>query len=98
MKNQILAGVIAIPILLGIGVVILVTREPSIQGCLVNGANGLAITTDETTWRLMGETSALRPGEMVKVKGKKRKKGSEHAFIVTQLKKDRGACGTSAHP
>jgi len=78
------------------GVVLyLALHRPSITGCTqtLNGAN---IVTDETNKRnyvLSDQNLNLKPGERVKLQGKKRKdKSGTLTFQVKKVKRDYGVC------
>lgn len=77
-------------------------KPASVKGCVTNGANGLelASTGDKLTYELAGDTSGIKAGELVKVKGKKKHpKGSANStFTVSQLSKDYGPCPAAVKP
>ena len=95
-------GIVAVAV--GIGVVVYLTfrQPPTITGCAVAGATGLTLQSegDHQTFFLTGDTTAIKPGDRVKVKGKKQKKDAagNHPFLVSGLKKDFGACTAVASP
>lgn len=93
----------------GIAAVVVVTtvlvihyKAAKVKGCLASGPNGLELTSsgDKAAYDLAGDTSSLKPGEQVKLKGKKKRaKGSAHqTFTVTELSKDYGACPANQNP
>jgi hypothetical protein len=86
-----IAGVAAVT-----GVVLyLALHKPSITGCIrsVNGANSLLDTNDNIEYALVGANLDLKPGERVKLQGKKKKdKSDTRTFQVKKLKKDYGPC------
>lgn len=92
-------GVVAVGV---VATVLVVHYKPAkVKGCLVSGPNGLELTSsDKAAYDLAGDTSSLKPGELVKLKGKKKHtKGSAHqTFTVTQLSKDYGACPANQNP
>lgn len=72
-----------------------------IRGCAVSGPNGLELRSigDQKTYELEGTTAAVKPGDNVRVHGK-RKKAPKHStgnpsFVVDKLTKDYGACPAS---
>jgi hypothetical protein len=78
----------------------MVRQPPTITGCAVAGANGLTLEneSDHQAFFLIGDTAAVKPGDRIKVKGKRQKgkgnaKGSR-SFIVFDLKEDYGACSS----
>jgi len=68
----------------------------SLDGCAVSGANGLELQNrgDQQTYALVGDTAGIKPGERVRISGKKEKKngGAHPQFLVEKLNKDFGAC------
>lgn len=81
---------------IGIGIYFAFHHGHSLNGCAISGANGLEIKNrgDDQTYSLVGAVSAIKPGDRVRVSGKKAKKsaGSAPQFVVEQLSKDYGAC------
>lgn len=102
--NQIEAGIIAVAVGIGVVVVILVVhyKPASAKGCVSSGPNGLELANlgNKLTYDLAGDTSSVKPGELVKVKGKKKhSKGSvKSTFTVSQLSKDFGPCPAAVKP
>lgn len=96
--NGIVGGAIAISAaIVVVAVVLVVHHKPAtVKGCVASGRNGLELTdgSDKLTYELAGATSDLKPGEVVKVKGKKKhgKGGAPSTFTVKELSKDYGAC------
>jgi hypothetical protein len=92
------AGVIAISAAIVVVVVVLVVhyKPSSIKGCVASGPNGLELTnsSDKVVYQLGGATTDIKPGDLVKVKRKKKSaKGSTPpTFSVKELGKDYGAC------
>jgi hypothetical protein len=85
---------------IGIGIYYAVHHNHNLTGCAVSGANGLQLQNkgDGQTYALVGEVSGIKPGERIRVSGKKVKNaaGPTQQFLVEQLSKDYGAC--SANP
>ena len=81
---------------IGIGIYVAVHHGHRLNGCAVMGANGLQLQNkgDGQTYALSGDIAAIKPGEHVRVSGKKAKAGSSATpqFIVENLSKDYGAC------
>jgi hypothetical protein len=81
---------------LGIGVTYALHHGHSLNGCVVTGAGGLELQNqgDEQTYALIGETAAIKPGEHLRVSGKKEKAsaGAARQFLVEKLAKDYGSC------
>jgi hypothetical protein len=81
---------------IGIGIYYGFHHGHHLSGCAVSGANGLELKNkgDDQTYALVGTVSAIKPGERVRVSGKKVKKSAGPApqFVVEQLSKDYGPC------
>lgn len=81
---------------IGIGIYYAVRHNQSLNGCAVPGANGLELQNkgDQQTYALVGTVSAIKPGERIRVSGKKVKKtaGPTPQFLVEKLSKDYGPC------
>jgi len=81
---------------IGFGVFYAVHHGHSLDGCAVSGANGLELQNrgDQQTYALIGDTAGIKPGERVRISGKKEKKsgGAHPQFLVEKLNKDFGAC------
>lgn len=97
-SNGQIAGVIiaiaAVGAAIGVGIYFAVRHNASITGCVASGPNGLQLANegDSQTYSLMGVVASLKPGERVRVSGKKKKvAGVAHPFLVDKVKKDFGA-------
>ena len=81
---------------IGFGVFYAVHHGHSLDGCAVSGANGLELQNrgDQQTYALVGDTAGIKPGERIRISGKKEKKsgGVHPQFLVEKLNKDFGAC------
>src|SRR5579862_5096432 len=60
---------------IGFGVFYAVHQGHSLDGCAVSGANGLELQNrgDQQTYALVGDTAGIKPGERVRISGKKEK-------------------------
>ena len=100
--NWIIAGVAATGAAVGIGIYYAVHHAASIKGCVTSGANGLELQNegDRQMYQLLGMTADVKPGNRVRVTGKRKKAPSGAAgntsFLVEKLSKDYGACEVSA--
>ena len=100
--NEIADGILAVAAtIVVVGVILVVHYKPAtVKGCVVSGPNGLELTnnSDKLTYELTGATSAIKPGEVIKVKGKKKhsKDSANPTFTVKALSKDYGACTATA--
>ena len=90
-------GLAAIGAGIGIGVYVAVHHNHRLTGCAITGTGGLQLRSagDSQTYALVGEVSAIKFGERVRLSGKKSKKSGDDApreFLVERLDKDFGAC------
>ncbi len=79
---------------IGVGIFYAIHHGESLTGCTASGANGLALQNkdDQQTYSLVGEVATIRPGERVRVTGKRVKKSAPPQFLVEHVKNDFGAC------
>jgi len=89
-------AIVAIGAGIGFGIYFAFHHGHSLTGCAVTGANGLQLQNkgDQVTYSLVGAVATIKPGDRVRVSGKKVKKsvGSTPQFLVDNLSKDYGAC------
>ena len=91
----IVAAVVVIVAAIGVGVYFAVRHDQTITGCAASGPDGLTIENegDHLSYSLMGDVSAVKPGDRMRVSGKKKKaRGATHPFLVNKVKRDFGAC------
>jgi hypothetical protein len=64
------------------------------KGCVSTTAGGLEIAGQggQTAYILSGDTASLKPGDLVKIKGKKKTINGQHTFVVSSFVKDYGSC------
>lgn len=81
---------------IGIGVYYAIHHNHALTGCAAVTPDGLRLQSanDGQAYALVGEIAAIRPGERVRVSGKKQKKDGVGAqlFLVDKLSKDLGSC------
>ena len=81
---------------IGIGIYYAVHHNHSLTGCAASSANGLELQNkgDQQTYALVGAVNGIKPGERIRVSGKRVRKsaGSTPQFLVEQLSKDFGPC------
>jgi hypothetical protein len=87
-----LAGVVVIAV-----VVVYYSKKRAITGCVAAGANGMTVTDekDRRIYPLSGDTADIKPGERMKLRGRKVKsKGPDKAlgWQATKVSKDFGVC------
>jgi hypothetical protein len=90
---------------IGVGAAVVATvvlvhhSHHTLKGCAFSGTNGLELQTDsdQKTYALTGETSAIKVGDIVRVAGSKKKKNSAvpASFLVEKVSKDYGQCKAS---
>jgi hypothetical protein len=94
--DWIVVGIAAIGAGTGIGVFYAFHHGHSINGCTLSGPNGLELQNrgDQQTYALTGEVADIKPGDRVRVSGKKEKKkpGAPQQFLVEKLSKVFGSC------
>jgi hypothetical protein len=100
--DWIAVAVVVIVAAAGVGIYFAVRpHHQSLTGCAVSGGSGLELQNqgDQQTYALIGEVAAVKPGERVRVSGKKQKNpgSAPQQFLVEKLTKDYGSC-TSAPP
>jgi hypothetical protein len=86
---------------IGIGIYYAVRHNRSVTGCAVSGpngttANGMTLTSesDKQTYALTGDVAGIKPGDRVRVSGKKSKQkfAGVQQFLVEKVSRDFGAC------
>jgi|HubBroStandDraft_1064217.scaffolds.fasta_scaffold09832_6 hypothetical protein len=94
--DWIVVAVVAIGAAIGIGIFYSVHHDNSLNGCVVTGSGGLELQNkgDGRTYALAGEVDAIKPGDRVRVAGKKQKMsgGGDQQFVVEKISRDYGAC------
>lgn len=90
-------GVAAIGAGIGLGIYFAVgSHNRGITGCAGSGPNGLELVSenDQETYVLVGEVAGIKPGERIRLTGKKDKKttSTRPRFQVEKLNRDFGAC------
>ena len=92
--------VIGVGAAIGVGIYFAVHANHSVSGCTVAAVNGLQLQQDQQMWSLVGSIATIKPGERVRVSGKKQKKtaGAPRPFLVEKLAKDYGPCAATATP
>jgi hypothetical protein len=75
---------------IGIGIYYAVHHDHSLTGCAVSGASDIELQSqgDQQTYALAGAVNAIKPGERIRVSGKRVKKtaGPTPQFLVEQLR------------
>jgi hypothetical protein len=93
-------GIVAVGAAIGVGIYFAVKHNHSMTGCARSTADGLTLTTesDKQTYALTGDVAGIKPGNRVRVSGKKSKEKSTGTsqFLVEKVSKDFGACNVAA--
>jgi hypothetical protein len=98
--DWIIVGIVAAGAAIGIGIYLVIhySVDRPITGCAVSSGGGLSLQHegDQQTYTLLGDTAAIKPGDRIRVSGKKRKQSpsGNRDFLVEKLKKDYGPCKT----
>lgn len=77
------------------GVYYLVRTPPSLTGCAASSPTGLQLQNeaDHQTYALTGDVSGIKPGDRVRLKGKRRKDAAKNRqYFVENLSKVFGPC------
>jgi hypothetical protein len=84
---------------IGIGIYYAVHHNSHLTGCAVSSPNGVELQSkdDQQTYALVGAVAGIKPGDRIRVSGKRVKKssGPTPQFLVEQVPKDYGACPAS---
>jgi hypothetical protein len=94
--DWIIVGIAASGAAIGVGIFYLVRHDHTVTGCAFSGERGLQLQSegDQQTYSLVGEVAEIKPGERVRISGKKQKKNPAppRQFLVEKFKEDLGAC------
>lgn len=88
-------GIAAVGAGIGVGIYFAVRHNRSLTGCASSGQNGLQLQSegDHQVYALIGDVATVKPGDRVRVSGKKRKSsGGAQPFLVEKVSRDFGAC------
>jgi hypothetical protein len=90
-------AVVAVTVAVVTVVVIHYSKKRTITGCVNPGVNGLTVTDEknERIYALSGDTTGIKPGDRMKLKGKKVKSKGSHKTPVWEIRglaKDFGVC------
>jgi hypothetical protein len=96
----VVAGIAVTGAAIGIGIYFLARHDRTLTGCTASGLNGLILQKehDPETYTLLGVTKDIKPGERVRVSGKKKTKTADgyRTFLVEKVSKDLGPCPSDA--
>lgn len=97
-SNAALTGIIVGIAAIGAGVVVVTyyaVRKPRTDGCVVATADGLALEStkgNHRVYKLSGSDGVLKPGERVKVVGRRKGLDGGQIITVSGVAKDYGPC------
>ena len=96
---EVIIGIVAVTVVVTVGIVLLVKHHPALKGCAATGPDGLELTDAAgQTFTLVGDLAAIKPGDRVRLSGKRQKAtGGSPRFVVEGVK-DYGPCPVAAHP
>lgn len=81
---------------IGFGIYYVARRGRSITGCAVSSSSALQLHDqgDQQTYDLVGQLAGIKPGQRVRVVGRKQKKvpDAPRQFLVEKVSRDFGAC------
>jgi hypothetical protein len=99
-SNGTIAGAI-VGVVAGVVVITIVTihysKKRTITGCVNSDVNGMTVTDekDKQTYALSGDETGIKPGDRVRLQGKKVKSTGTHKPLeweTSKVAKDLGAC------
>ncbi len=98
--DEIVIGIVAVAGAITVGVIFAIHYHNMefVKGCAASGPDGLVLQNegDQKTFQLLGKTADVKPGDRVRLKGKRIKstKGnhSNPTFQVDKLANDYGVC------
>lgn len=89
-------GIVVVTTAVVLTIVYFARKPPTIRGCASSGPGGLTLINegDQQTYLLTGDVAGIKPGDRVKVSGKKAKSNppANRTFIVEKQARDYGAC------
>lgn len=93
-------GIAAVGAAIGIGLYFAISHSHRLTGCAVSGPDGTILTSesDKQTYVLSGDVAGIKPGDRVRVSGKKikQKSAGTRQYLVEKVSRDYGACKAAA--
>lgn len=97
--TEVIVGIVAVTAALTVTVVLLIKHHPALKGCAAAGPDGLKLTDGAgQTFSLTGDTASIKPGDRVRLSGKKQKASAGSPRFLVEGVKDYGPCPVAAHP
>jgi hypothetical protein len=98
--DEIVIGIVAVTAAIAVVVTIVVihySKKRTITGCVTSGQNGMTVTDekDKQVYALSGDTTGIKPGDRMKLQGKKttpKGSGKPLAWETKEVTKDFGVC------
>jgi hypothetical protein len=98
-KGAIVGGIVGTAAVLVVATVVIIhySKKRAITGCVVSGQSGMTLIAekDKQTYMLSGDTTDIKPGDRMKLQGKKVKpKGPDKTRVwdARRVSKNYGAC------
>jgi|HubBroStandDraft_6_1064221.scaffolds.fasta_scaffold394242_2 hypothetical protein len=98
-KGLIVGGILGTAAVLVVATVVIIhySKKRAITGCVVSGQTGMTLIDekDKQSYMLSGDTTGIKPGDRMKLKGKKVKpKGPDKTLVweARQVSKNYGTC------
>ncbi|MGA2359115.1 MAG: hypothetical protein ABSF66_08955 [Terriglobales bacterium] len=98
--DEIVAGIVAVAAVVVVVVVVVAihySKKRAVTGCVISGENGMSVTDekDGQVYALSGNTTGVKPGDRMRLHGKKLKsKGADKTLVweAKEVTKDYGVC------
>ena len=96
--DEIVIGIVVAAVAVVVVVAVLIhhyeSKKRSITGCVSSGAAGMNITDekDRRNYTLSGDTQSVKPGERMKLEGKRKDNGGTLVFEAHKVTRDFGPC------
>jgi hypothetical protein len=101
--EEIVIGIVAVAAALVVGTILIIhySKKRAITGCVSSGETGMTVTDekDKQIYALSGNTVGIKPGDRMKLQGKKVKLKSSDKTLVwetKQVNRDFGLCQPQA--
>ena len=97
--GPIVVGIVVTAVALVVATVLVIhySKKRAITGCVISGQSGMTLTDekDKQIYTISGDTTGIKPGDRMKLQGKKVKpKGVDKTLVweARQVSKNYGAC------
>jgi len=92
---EVAGAIIGAAVVIGVVVYLVVPKQSTLEGCVVNGGAGelrLTVASDKHEYDLIAGNFPLKPGERFRLKGKKHKSKTGRVFTVKKVIQEQGVC------